>query len=221
LQEWAQDYDDAEPGHRHISHLWVLYPGSQITLEHTPELAQAAQTTLEARLGNGGGQTGWSRAWVINYWDHLHNGEQAYDSMEVMFKQSTFPNMMDTHPPGLFQIDGNLGAAAGMLEALVQSRWYSDHAEVDLMPALPPKWQDGEVTGVRVRGGGELHLQWASGKVVRVDWRCTHTRTVDLRLPAGQTLRSLRADGKTISYKQADSVVHMNLKQGHSYALVF
>ena len=211
LQEWPLDYDDAEPGHRHISHLWALYPGSQITLDHTPELARAAQTTLEARLSNGGGQTGWSRAWVINYWDHLHNGEQAYDSMEVMFKQSTFPNMMDTHPPGLFQIDGNLGAAAGMLEALVQSRWYSDHAEVDLMPALPPKWQDGEVTGVRVRGGGELHLQWAGGKVVRVEWRCTHTRTVDLRLPAGQTLRSLRADGKSISYTQADSVVHMNL----------
>ena len=221
LQEWPLDYDDAEPGHRHISHLWALYPGSQITLDHTPELARAAQTTLEARLGNGGGQTGWSRAWVINYWDRLHNGEQAYKSMEVMFKQSTFPNMMDTHPPGLFQIDGNLGAAAGMLEALVQSRWYSDHAEVDLMPALPPKWQDGEVNGVRVRGGGELHLQWAGGKVARVEWRCTHTGRFDLRVPAGQTLRSLQGDGKSVPYTQADSVVHLNLQQGHSYVLVF
>ena len=92
LQEWPLDSDDAEPGHRHISHLWALYPSSQITLDHTPKLAKAAQTTLEARLSNGGGQTGWSRAWVINYWGGLHNGEQAYNSMEVMFKQSTFPN---------------------------------------------------------------------------------------------------------------------------------
>ena len=221
LQEWPLDYNDAEPGHRHISHLWALYPGNQITLEHTPELARAAQTTLETRLSNGGGQTGWSRAWVINYWDHLHNGEQAYDSMEVMFRQSTFPNMMDTHPPGLFQIDGNLGAAAGMLEALVQSRWYSDHAEVDLLPALSTKWQDGEVTGVRVRGGGELRLQWVGGKVARVEWRCTHTGAFDLRVPAGQTLRSLRANDKLVSYTQVGSVVHLNLQQGDSYELVF
>lgn len=221
LQEWAQDYDDAEPGHRHISHLWALYPGNQITLEHTPELARAAQTTLEARLSNGGGQTGWSRAWVINYWDHLHNGEQAYESMEVMFKQSTFPNMMDTHPPGLFQIDGNLGAAGGMLEALVQSRWYSDHAEVDLLPALPSKWQDGEVAGIRVRGGGELRLQWADGKATHVEWHCTHTGAFDLRLPAGQTLRSLRADGKSVHFTQSNSVARLNLKQGDTYILAF
>ena len=129
--------------------------------------------------------------------------------------------MMDTHPPGLFQIDGNLGAAAGMLEALVQSRWYPDHTEVDLLPAIPPKWQDGEVTGVRVRGGAELHLQWVGGKVARVEWRCTHTGAFNLRVPAGQTLRSLRAKGKLVPYTQADSVVHLNLQQGIDYALVF
>ena len=139
--------------------------------------------------------------------------------MEVMFKQSTFPNMMDTHPPGLFQIDGNLGAAAGMLEALVQSRWYPDHAEVDLLPALPPRWQDGELEGVRVRGGGELHLQWADGKVKSVEWRCTHTGAFDLRVPAGQTLRSLHAHGKVISFTQVGSVVHLSLKDNYSYEL--
>ena len=123
LQEWQFDYDEAEPGHRHISHLWALFPGTQITLEHTPELAKAARNSLERRLSFGGGQTGWSRAWVVNYWDHLHDGKQAYESLQVMIRQSTFPNLMDTHPPGLFQIDGNLGAANGMLEALIQSRW--------------------------------------------------------------------------------------------------
>src|SRR6185437_4705071 len=83
------------------------------------------------------------RVWVINYWDHLHDSKQAYESMQVMFSQSTFPNLMDTHPPGLFQIDGNLGAANGMLEALVQSRWYADRVEVDLLPALPLQWAEG------------------------------------------------------------------------------
>ena len=89
---------------------------------------------MERRLADGGGQTGWSRAWVVNYWTHLHEGDQAYESMSVLFRQSTFPNLMDTHPPGVFQIDGNLGGANGMLEALVQSRWYPDHYEVDLCP---------------------------------------------------------------------------------------
>ena len=126
-----------EPGHRHISHLWALFPGTQISLEETPDLAKAARVSLERRLSFGGGQTGWSRAWVVNYWDHLHDGKQAYESLQVMIRQSTFPNLMDTHPPGLFQIDGNLGAANGMLEAIVQSRWTPDVVEVELLPALP------------------------------------------------------------------------------------
>ena len=107
------------------------------------------------RLGVGeqsGGQTGWSRAWVVNYWDHLHDGVQAYDSLQVMFRQSTFPNLMDTHPPGVFQIDGNLGAADGMLEALVQSRWMLDATEIELLPAMPEQWDEGVIKGVHVRG---------------------------------------------------------------------
>ncbi|MDE1160594.1 MAG: glycoside hydrolase family 95 protein [Acidobacteriaceae bacterium] len=165
LQEWQLDYTENAPGHRHISHLWALYPGTQIDVNKTPELAKAARVTLERRLENGGGQTGWSRAWVINYWDHLHEGEEAYKSMQVMFRQSTFPNLMDTHPPGVFQIDGNLGAANGMLEALVQSRWESNGAEVTLLPALPKEWSEGEVRGLHVRGGASLDMAWKVGKV--------------------------------------------------------
>ncbi len=142
LQEWLWDYDEAEPGHRHISHLWGLFPGNQISMQQTPELAKAARTTLDRRLAAGGGQTGWSRAWVVNYWAHLGEGEQAYDSMNVLFRQSTFPNLMDTHPPGVFQIDGNLGGANGMLETLVQSRWFPDHAEVDLAARAPERMEE-------------------------------------------------------------------------------
>jgi alpha-L-fucosidase 2 len=165
LQEWQQDYDENEPGHRHISHLWALFPSTQISLEDTPALAAAARTSLELRLANGGGQTGWSRAWVVNYWDHLRDGKQAYESLQVMFRQSTLPNLMDTHPPGVFQIDGNLGAANGMLEALVQSRWMPDATEITLLPALPTQWSDDLIEGLRVR---EMRFSTFSGRAGRL-----------------------------------------------------
>jgi alpha-L-fucosidase 2 len=222
LQEWQTDYTEAAIGHRHISHLWALFPGTQITPQHTPELAKAAQVALERRLQAGGGQTGWSRAWVVNYWDHLRDGEQAYDSMQVLFRQSTFPNLMDTHPPGVFQIDGNLGAANGMLDALVQSRWYADHAEVDLLPALPKVWNSGSISGVRVRGGATVDMHWSAGIVTTSTWKAAHYQTFELRVPAGQHLRELRIDGKI--HKPASmsgDVLHLSLAQGKSYQLTF
>ena len=222
LQEWQLDYADAAKGHRHISHLWALFPGTQITPQHTPELARAAENSLETRLKNGGGQTGWSRAWVVNYWAHLNRGDRAYESMQVLFRQSTFPNMMDTHPPGVFQIDGNLGGANGMLESLVQSRWYPDHAEVDLLPALPPEWTEGELRGVRVRGGGELELRWSGGKLTNVVWHCTKSGPFELRLPQGQQLRSLTAEGHTLNAPAAkDHVTLLDMTQGTTYTLSF
>jgi alpha-L-fucosidase 2 len=200
LQEWQRDYDEAEPGHRHISHLWALFPGTQITLDRTPDLAKAARTSLERRLSFGGGQTGWSRAWVVNFWDHLHDGKQAYDSLQVMIRQSTFPNLMDTHPPGLFQIDGNLGAANGMLEALVQSRWMPDAAEIDLLPALPQQWGEGSVEGLRVRGGAALTMRWKSGKVESLELHTTARVPLRIIPPKSQTIaRVTTAAGKTIS----------------------
>src|SRR6202035_1745160 len=188
LQEWQFDYDEAEPGHRHISHLWALFPGTQITLEHTPELAKAARNSLERRLSFGGGQTGWSRAWVVNYWDHLHDGKRAYESLQVMIRQSTFPNLMDTHPPGLFQIDGNLGAANGMLEALIQSRWLSDGAEIELLPALPWQWADGSISGVHGRAGAVFDLSGKHGKATEMKVHASGDGTIRLLLPQGQSV---------------------------------
>src|SRR4051812_32667192 len=190
-------------------------------MRDTPELARAAKTTLDRRLAAGGGQTGWSRAWVVNYWAHLAEGEQAYESMTVLFRQSTFPNMMDTHPPGLFQIDGNLGGANGMLEAIVQSRWYPDHSEVDLFPALPKVWSHGSVSGIRLRGGAEMDLQWDGGKATS-RWRPSQDETFDLRLPAGRHLTKLAANGKTQPVpKESAGVVRLTVKKGGAYELAF
>ncbi len=208
LQEWQRDYDEPEPGHRHISHLWALFPGTQISLEHTPDLAKAARTSLERRLTAGGGQTGWSRAWVVNYWDHLHDGKQAYDCLQVMIRQSTFPNMMDTHPPGVFQIDGNLGAANGMLEALVQSRWMPDATEIDLLPARPEQWNQGSIEGIHVRGGAVLDLSWKQGKVVTLKMSTKSGQGFRLIPPQGQSVSSIRSSDSKLLIAGPDGIIH-------------
>ncbi len=222
IQEWMTDYADATPGHRHISHLWALFPGSQISTAHTPDLAKAAKVTLEQRLADGGGQTGWSRAWVVNYWAYLGEGEKAYESMSVLFRQSTFPNLMDTHPPGVFQIDGNLGGANGMLETLVQSSWFPDHAEVTLLPALPSAWKNGSIAGVRVRGGGEIDLAWDSGKAVSTRLRASQDEAFELRLPRGQHVRTFEINAKSQAPPlEKAGVVRIATRKGSRYAMAF
>jgi alpha-L-fucosidase 2 len=202
--EWLEEYEEPEPTHRHVSHLWALYPGDEITLEKTPELAEASRKTLEKR---GDISTGWSLAHKINFWARLGDGNRANKLLSILlspvgsrpnisgatFNGGSYDNLWDAHPP--FQIDGNFGAAAGIAEMLLQSH----NGIVRLLPALPEAWATGSAKGLRARGGFEVDMNWKDGKFT------------------GGTLRSKLGGVCTISY--GSKAITLNTKVGGRYNL--
>lgn len=202
LMEWLEDYREAEPHHRHVSHLFGLYPGCEITRRRTPELFEACRETLDRR-GDAG--TGWSRAWKICFWARLGDGDRAHKLLHSLLEPAvaadgshrggTFPNLFCSHEP--FQIDGNFGGSAGIMEMLLQSH----DGCIDLLPALPSAWPDGEFRGLKARGGVEVSCRWRGGRVERATLRASDDRVVRVAVAGGEPFEVRCPAGEEIAVK--------------------
>jgi alpha-L-fucosidase 2 len=222
LMEWLKEYQEAEPHHRHVSHLWGLYPASEINMS-TPQLANAAKATL---IGRGDEGTGWSLAWKINLWARLHEGDHAFLILQRLLKPvratakmnftnggGTYANLFCAHPP--YQIDGNFGGTAGIAEMLLQSQ----DSIIDLLPALPRAWGAGHFAGLCVRGGAEVDATWANQQVRTVTIRATANHTFVIRKPKAAKNVQIKKNNKT--WDTSNDLIHVSMRKGDTVQLIF
>lgn len=224
IMEWLEPFEEVEPTHRHVSHLYGLYPGDEISIDKTPELAEAARKTLVKR---GDISTGWSMAWKINFWARLCDGEHAYKLLADLLSPcipegateakggGTFPNLFCAHPP--FQIDGNFGGCAGIAEMLIQS-----HADkIKFLPALPSAWPEGSFSGLKVRGGGEVSAQWKEGKLTEASLKATIPGKFVIEIPKDSPDLSILLNKKPASLPVIDGVITLDMQAQDSVLLKF
>ena len=224
LQEWVEDYEEREPGHRHMSHFYAFHPGDMITPRTNPELVAAIRKSLDFRMASGGGGTGWSRAWVVNLWTRLGEADRAHEDLRQLLGRFTFPNLFDHHPyrgGAVFQIEGNFGGAAGIAEMLLQSHEAAGDdvlvRVISLLPALPAAWPQGYVKGLRARGGFEVDIDWKDGKLAGGALRSVLGKRCVLR--TSDPVR-IRRDGKEVQAEVRDeSTVAFDTEPGAAYEI--
>ena len=225
IMEWLEPYVEAEPTHRHVSHLYGLYPANEISVAKTPELAEAARKSLIAR---GDKSTGWSMAWKINFWARLYDGEHAYKliadlltpcvltNVDMYNKGGTYPNLFCGHPP--FQIDGNFGGSAGIAEMLIQSH----NGFIEIIPALPTAWKTGSFEGLCVQGGGEVSASWTDGVLQTATLKAKVDNTFLIKLPVSMKAGiSAKLNGKPIEPLVVDGMISVGMKKNEVFTLLY
>ncbi len=215
LQEWSQDYDENEPGMSHVSHLFALYPADEITLRGTPELAKAARVSLERRVQNGAGRSGWAAGWYSNLWARLEDGDHAHQHIRALL--STSAESLLNASRRYFQIDANLGGASGIAEMLLQSH----SGVIAILPALPSAWPEGRFHGLRAHGNVEVDASWKNGKAVSAAMRPGVAGEFRVRPPHGQRIAKIQASGRTVKAIESDGVWQVRLESGREYVISF
>lgn len=209
LCEWIEDYEEVEPGHRHVSHLYGLYPADVIKKDN-PEIFQAARKAIERRLAHGGAGTGWSKAWTINFFARFCDGNAAYQHAAEMVQQCFESNLFDMHPP--FQIDGNFGFTAGIAEMLLQSHEGTYEARIiDILPALPDAWKEGSVKGLVARGNVEVDIAWKNGIAEKITLHPAYNGCLHVRYP------NIREYRKVFTCQIVDDTAIFDVEAGKKY----
>ena len=214
LQEWSEDYDEPSPGMSHISHLFALYPADEITLRGTPELAKAARISLERRVQNGGGRSGWSSGWYSNLWARLEDGDHGYLHIRNLLSSATETLLNASRQ---FQIDANFGGASGVAEMLLQSH----SGVIAILPALPSAWQEGYFHGLRARGNVEVDASWKGGRAVSATLRPSVAGELQLRPRSGQRIARIQSGGRTLPSTESNGIWRVRVEPRREYTITF